>query len=1123
MRSARLRSFVLLLAFLTLCVAVQAQTALQFMSVVPCRVADTRNADGPFGGPAITGQSSRDFIIPNSACNIPSTATAYALNVTVVPHEALGYLTVWPAGLARPVISTLNSLDGRTKANAAVVPAGSGGAISVFATNTTDVVLDINGYFVPASSSTLAFFPLTPCRVADTRNPQGPLGAPPLTGGQERDFPVLSSACNIPDNAQGYSLNFTVVPSTPLGYLSVWPTGHSRPVVSTLNALTAAVTANAAIVPAGLSGAISVYASNDTGLVIDIDGYLAPPAPGLGGLSLYTLSPCRVLDTRPGNTFSGMIPVMVLESLCGVPSAQAYVVNATAVPKDGQPLGYLTLWPDAEGQPLVSTLNAMDGMVTSNMAIVPTLNGDIDAFASNSSDLVVDIFSYFAPIMPLSITTTALPSATVRYNYTTALGAAGGVTPYNWTVISGGLPSGLSLAPASGAISGIPTLTGTYVFTVQVSDAETPPVTANAPLSITVNSTLTTLSIMTTSLPLGTQNSSYNAMLAATGGVTPYTWSVSSGVLPGGLNLNSSTGAITGTPTGAGVSSFTVQVSDAENPAATASKQLSIAIDPAVPLSITTTSLPSGTAGAQYSAPITAIGGVYPYTWSISNGSLPSGLSLKSSTGVITGTPTGLGTSNFTVQVTDAETPPVSTTAQLSIVINPGGGNPGALSGHYAFYLNGWNSSTAWTLAGSFISDGHGNITSGVLDGNFVTGQPFTANVSGSYSISATGLNTITLQGSSYGPVTFAFVLDSSGNGSIIEYDDTTGQGSRGSGALRKANSSAFSLSALNGSWVYGMTGASPHGARVVNVGQFTLSSGNYSGTCDQNHGGTYETCTYTGSVSAVDPQTGRAIATTQVESVDTHSAIYVVSTSEWVMESIDPVQQTGVDAQAGSGLRQSGTFNRSSLNGLAVVYMQDIHAADGLDQSSAGIISFNGNGNYNMSAMDEDLAGTITQNQPSQGTYSVQANGAVTITCSGGCPVGFMISQNKAFLVGTGSNSVFGILEPQTGGPFSNASIAGTYVAGTLVPLDYANAKNQVFAAAADGSGNMVGNGDESGSEGLKQSLDVNISYNISSNGRGTIQAQGDHQPSIIYVISPTKSVFMSPKTDAELSVLGH
>ena len=136
------------------------------------------------------------------------------------------------------MISTLNSPDGRVKANAAIVPAGTNGAVSVYATDTTDVVLDIDGYFVPASIPHWRSYPLTPCRVADTRWTPGALAGPMLQARAERDFPCLE-LCNIPDNCARYSLNFTVVPQATLGYLSVWPTGQTQPLVSTLNDSTA--------------------------------------------------------------------------------------------------------------------------------------------------------------------------------------------------------------------------------------------------------------------------------------------------------------------------------------------------------------------------------------------------------------------------------------------------------------------------------------------------------------------------------------------------------------------------------------------------------------------------------------------------------------------------------------------------------------------------------------------------------------------------------------------------------------------------------------------------------------------------------------------------------------------
>jgi YVTN family beta-propeller protein len=381
----------------------------QFVPIAPCRLVDTRNPDGNFGGPPILGGTSRSFPAPQGGCDIPTSAAAYSLNVTLVPirDHPVGYLTIWPTGESQPLVSTMNSLDGRTKANAAIVPAGASGAVSVFVTNTADVVIDIDGYFAPPSAQTLQFYPLPPCRVADTRNanfPQG-LGAPHLSQGVARDFPVLSAdSCNIPPSAQAYSLNFTAIPypslGHPLAYLEVWPTDQQpQHPVSTLNNPTATFVANAAIVPTGTDGKITAYASDDTDLAIDINGYFA--APGTGGLSLYPTVPCRVFDTRKvgsGQPFTGTLspPVDVVDSPCGIPNtAQAYVSNATVVPSPN--LSYLTLWPDSQDQPVVSTLNAADGWVTSNMAIVPSVNGKIDAYAAGMTQLILDISSYFAP------------------------------------------------------------------------------------------------------------------------------------------------------------------------------------------------------------------------------------------------------------------------------------------------------------------------------------------------------------------------------------------------------------------------------------------------------------------------------------------------------------------------------------------------------------------------------------------------------------------------------------------------------------------------------------------------------------------------------------------------------
>jgi len=317
-------------------------------------------------------------------------------------------LSAWATGSPQPTVATLNDLQGQTLGNAAIVPAGTGGAISLYVTNNTDVVIDINGYFAPADAPPQEFYPMRPCRVADTRASSGftsPFGAPSLVGGATRVFPVQST-CGIPTAAEAYSLRMTVVPPGPLGYLTAYPDGQSLPVAATLNDRGGEVLGNQAIVPAGTNGAIDVFASANTDLIIDINGYFAPPGPG--GLNFYPLVPCRVADTRVTSGFPGSFgpPKLVggasrdfpmPTSPCGIPSsAQAYSLNLTVVGPTEQL--YLTAWPTGQTLPVAATLNAPGSTTIGGGAIVPAgTNGSISVYASHPTDLVIDVNGYFAP------------------------------------------------------------------------------------------------------------------------------------------------------------------------------------------------------------------------------------------------------------------------------------------------------------------------------------------------------------------------------------------------------------------------------------------------------------------------------------------------------------------------------------------------------------------------------------------------------------------------------------------------------------------------------------------------------------------------------------------------------
>ncbi len=265
----------------------------------------------------------------------------------------------------------------------------------------------------------------------------------------------------------------------------------------------------------------------------------------------------------------------------------------------------------------------------------------------------------------LAITTTSLPNGVVGATYNSGpLSAAGGTTPYSWG--ASGLPAGLSIAPATGAISGTANAAGAATITVTVTDAALPThASVSKQFAVTIGATLT---ITTAALPDGVVGAAYNSgPLSAAGGTTPYSWGASG--LPAGLSIAPATGAITGTPSAAGAATITVTVTDATLPThASVSKQFSATIG--ATLTITTAALPDGVATSVYSAPVAGSGGNLPYTWAATG--LPAGLSIDPATGAIAGTTIVTGTATVNITVTDATIPThVSVSKQFSLIIMP--------------------------------------------------------------------------------------------------------------------------------------------------------------------------------------------------------------------------------------------------------------------------------------------------------------------------------------------------------------------------------------------------------------------------------------------------------------------
>lgn len=259
---------------------------------------------------------------------------------------------------------------------------------------------------------------------------------------------------------------------------------------------------------------------------------------------------------------------------------------------------------------------------------------------------------------PLEILTYTLGIGTAGSYYATTTEVRGGEYPYVWSIASGVLPQGLTLAP-HGYISGIPAQEGNYTVSLRVTDESKQSVTKSLDLSVKPQ-----LILATSTLPYGTNGLAYIASFSVRGGTAPYSWSIVSGTLPLGLDLDISTGMLSGIPQESGGKSFVIKIRDALG----VETSWSFLIDIRAPLAITTTSLPNGGQNNSYGASIYASGGEYPYTWGVS-GALPSGLIIATSTGYVSGLPSAQGIWDFVLEVRDKGG--LTATKNFSIEINP--------------------------------------------------------------------------------------------------------------------------------------------------------------------------------------------------------------------------------------------------------------------------------------------------------------------------------------------------------------------------------------------------------------------------------------------------------------------
>jgi Putative Ig domain len=678
-----------------------------------------------------------------------------------------------------------------------------------------------------------------------------------------------------------------------------------------------------------------------------------------------------------------------------------------------------------------------------------------------------------------------------------------------------------SLGSSVGSLSSQTTTSVTYVAPSALTATTTAVVTATSIANTNVTETVTitidaVFQFQTTSLPIATKGVAYVATINTIGASGPFTWTITSGILPAGLTLSSSNTAsvnITGTPTTVGTSNVTLQATNGSG--TPISQSFTITVNPPPNLTITTPStIAPGTIGQFYTYTLQAAYGTPPYTWSVISGGLPSGLTCAGAAlpcslgdGMISGTPATVGTYSFTVEVEDSATPNRAiATATLTLNISEVLVNSD-LNGNYAFLVSGFDpSGKNFIAAGSLVASG-GAITNGIMDTNDGGTVQTQIAFSGTYSIGANGVGNISLT-----PVgrTFyvSFVPSASGtfveNANLIEFDNT---GDQASGVLLQQTTSDFSTALTSGGYAFGFLGSDATGVRYGLAGAFTASAGSFSnGVLDSDDGGTLQTDTAFTVAAFNAPNTyGRGTMAFSVAGQAANYAFYVVNLQQVLVIEIDTAAIVSGSVQ----LQQSAPFGGASLTDA--VFETTALPAAGSALSQLGVITTDSSSVINTSFNNNtSVTGAI---QTGSGNYTVAtANGRTALTGGVGLassdPVLYLVQANQGFLVGTDAAVTFGFMKAQSG----SLMLSGPYAGGSLPPT-LSGPSGEVDAASAT-SGVLTLTYYASTSQGLLANQSTILGYSTpSTNGRGTIPASGN-PTDIFYVLSPSEywSLSVSP-----------
>lgn len=310
-------------------------------------------------------------------------------------------------------------------------------------------------------------------------------------------------------------------------------------------------------------------------------------------------------------------------------------------------------------------LNPATGVISGTPTLAGSFTFTVTAIDANNCRGTRQYTIVIAGVCPvITVNPLTLPNGALQTPYNQTISATGGTAPYTFALSQGTLPNGLLFNPATGMITGTPTIAGSFTFTITATDVNN--CQGSRQYTIVIAGVCPVVTVNPLTLPNGALQTPYNQTITATGGTAPYVLALTQGTLPNGLLFNPASGMITGTPTVAGSFTFTISATDANN--CPGSRQYTIVIAGVCPVvTVNPLTLPNGALQTPYNQTISATGGTAPYTLALTQGTLPNGLLFNAATGTITGTPTTAGSFTFTISATDANNCPGS--RQYTIVI----------------------------------------------------------------------------------------------------------------------------------------------------------------------------------------------------------------------------------------------------------------------------------------------------------------------------------------------------------------------------------------------------------------------------------------------------------------------